>query len=113
MQHKISEKIGNKWYVYLYIRFEFNDKIRIQSSLYAGDKAVIQTENLNGKNTLHSTCKNSSANIPDQSAHGLFGKTIKRKEVNCATILQDRIEIRPFKKANNEWFNMPLPDSFS
>ena len=77
---------------------EFNYKIGIQSSLYASDNDVVQTEKLNWKSTFHSTCQIFSVIMPDHSAQSSFGKTIKRKEVNCATILQDRIDIRPFKK---------------
>ena len=92
---------------------EFNDKIGIQSSLYSGDNAVVQTENLNGENTFHWPCQIFSAIVPDQLAQGSFGKTIQRKKVDCATIPEDRIDIRPFKKAKNKWLNMLLLDSFS
>ena len=63
--------------------------------------------------TFRSTFQIFSAIIPDQLAHGSFGKTIERKEVQCATILQDHVDTRPFKKAKNEWSNVPLLDSFS
>ena len=45
--------------------------------------------------------KNFSAIIPDQLAQGSFGITIERKEVGSATILQNSIDMRPFKKAKH------------
>ena len=56
------------------LELEFNDKIGIQSSLLAGDNASVQTENLNRKNTFHSTCQIFTALFPDQLAQGSFGK---------------------------------------
>ena len=76
---------------------EFNYKIGIQSSLYASDNDVVQTEKLNWKSTFHTTRQIFSVIIPDHSEQSSFGKTIKRKEVDCATILQDCNDIRPFK----------------
>ena len=76
----------------------FNYMIGIQSSLYASDSDVVQTENLNRKSTFHSTCQFFSVIMADHSAQSSFGKTIKRKEFDCATTLQNRIDIRPFKK---------------
>ena len=77
---------------------DFNYKIGILSSLYASSIDVVQTENFNRKSTFHSTYQIFSIFMPDHSAQSSFGKIIKRKEVYCATILQDRIDIRSFKK---------------
>ena len=64
-------------------------------------------------NTFHSICQTSSAFIPDQLAQGSFGGTIERKEVDCAAYLQECTDMKPFKKAENQWFNMQVFDLFS